>query len=171
MAVFIEQFPANQHFILIRSRSISVTFTSVQLIYTTSDWIIGKTSPSARFDQVFTSLNFPTIFFFLQSKVISLASNSQSGGQGPCIYVPQWQVRLDKPSDTGFPFRRLLRPTELRWMYSNQPPHEDIYLTSNITLHSLWNLGLTSPWIKVMNSFNISSVKHKAIPVTARRDL
>jgi hypothetical protein len=26
--------------------------------------------------------------FFIQSKVVSLASNSQPGGPGPCIYVP-----------------------------------------------------------------------------------
>jgi hypothetical protein len=27
----------------------------------------------------------------LQRKVVSLASNRQPGGPGPCIYVPQWQ--------------------------------------------------------------------------------
>jgi hypothetical protein len=28
---------------------------------------------------------------YLQNKVISLASNPQPGGPGPCVYVPQWQ--------------------------------------------------------------------------------
>jgi hypothetical protein len=28
---------------------------------------------------------------FLQSKVVSLSSNPQHWGPGPCIYVPQWQ--------------------------------------------------------------------------------
>jgi hypothetical protein len=37
---------------------------------------------------VFISLDFATRIF-LQSKVVSLASNPQPGGPGPCIYVPQ----------------------------------------------------------------------------------
>jgi hypothetical protein len=37
---------------------------------------------------VFTSLDFATVIF-LQSKVVSLASNPQPGGPGLCIYVPQ----------------------------------------------------------------------------------
>jgi hypothetical protein len=43
---------------------------------------------SARFDPVFTSLDFATIIFS-ESEVVSLASNSQPGGPGPCIYAPQ----------------------------------------------------------------------------------
>jgi hypothetical protein len=42
---------------------------------------------SARFDPVFTSLDFAAIIF-LQSKVVSLAPNPQPGGPDPCIYVP-----------------------------------------------------------------------------------
>jgi hypothetical protein len=41
------------------------------------------------FDPVLDCLDFAKIFFFLQSKVVSLASNPQPGGPGPCIYVPQ----------------------------------------------------------------------------------
>jgi hypothetical protein len=44
---------------------------------------------SARLHLAYISLDFVTIFVY--SKVISLASNSQPGGPGPCIYVPQWQ--------------------------------------------------------------------------------
>jgi hypothetical protein len=35
--------------------------------------------------------------FFLQFKVISLASNPQCGGPGLCIYDPQWQGGPDTP--------------------------------------------------------------------------
>jgi hypothetical protein len=38
---------------------------------------------------VFTSLDFATVISFLQSKVISLASNIQQRGSGLCIYIPQ----------------------------------------------------------------------------------
>jgi hypothetical protein len=41
--------------------------------------------------QDFTSLDFATIII-LQSKVVSLASNLQPGGSGPCIYVPRDKV-------------------------------------------------------------------------------
>jgi hypothetical protein len=46
----------------------------------------------------------------------------QSGGQGPCIYIPQGQGGPDIPPGTVFPFCRLLRLTGLRWRYSNPPP-------------------------------------------------
>jgi hypothetical protein len=71
---------------------------------------------------VFTSLGFATIFF-LESKVVSLASNPQPGGLGPCIYVPQWQDCPVKPPGTGFRFRRLLRLAVLRWWESSPPAH------------------------------------------------
>jgi hypothetical protein len=38
---------------------------------------------------VFTSLDFVTLTF-LQSKIVSLASNPQPGEPGACIYVSQW---------------------------------------------------------------------------------
>jgi hypothetical protein len=48
---------------------------------------------SARFDLVFTSLDFAKIFilfiYFLQSKFVDLASNTQLEGPDLCIYVPQ----------------------------------------------------------------------------------
>jgi hypothetical protein len=46
----------------------------------------------------------------------------QSGGQGPCIYIPQEQGGPVIPPGTGFPFLRLLRLAGLRWRYSNPPP-------------------------------------------------
>jgi hypothetical protein len=43
---------------------------------------------SARFDPVFTSLDFGTIIL-LQNKIVSLASNPHPGGPGLCVYVSQ----------------------------------------------------------------------------------
>jgi hypothetical protein len=73
--------------------------------------------------QVFTSLDFATLIFFLQSMVVSLASNPQTGGPGFCSYVPRLEDGPVIAPGTGFPFRRLLRLAELRWRYSNRPPH------------------------------------------------
>jgi hypothetical protein len=47
----------------------------------------------------------------------------QLGGPAPRIYVPQEQGGPVIPPDSGFPFRRVLRLTELRWRYCNPPPH------------------------------------------------
>jgi hypothetical protein len=63
---------------------------------------------------------------FLRSKVVSLASNPQPGGSGPCIYVPQRQGDKVVPPGSGFPFRCLLRLAGLRWRYSSPPPHRTI---------------------------------------------
>jgi hypothetical protein len=41
---------------------------------------------------------------FLQSQVVSLASNPQPGGPGLCIYVPQGQGGPIMPPGTGFLF-------------------------------------------------------------------
>jgi hypothetical protein len=93
--------------------------------------ITGKTAlfeswPSsaypARFHPVFTCLVFAKIIF-LQSKVVSPASNPQPGGPGLCTSVPQEQGGLFIPPGTGFPFRRLLWLSGLRWRYCNPPPH------------------------------------------------
>jgi hypothetical protein len=46
----------------------------------------------------------------------------QLGGSGPRIYIPQEQGGPVIAPGTGFPFRRLLRLTGLRWRYSNPPP-------------------------------------------------
>jgi hypothetical protein len=51
------------------------------------------------------------------------AFNSQTGGPGPCIYIPQEQGDTVISPGTGFPFCCLLRDAELRWRYSNPPPH------------------------------------------------
>jgi hypothetical protein len=46
----------------------------------------------------------------------------QTGGLGPRI--PEEQGGPVVPPGTGFPFRRLLRLSKLRWYYSNLPLHE-----------------------------------------------
>jgi hypothetical protein len=47
----------------------------------------------------------------------------QTGGSGPCIYVPQEQGGPVIPPGTGLPFRRLLRLAGQRWRFLNPPPH------------------------------------------------
>jgi hypothetical protein len=47
----------------------------------------------------------------------------QSGGPGLQIYIPQEQGGPVKSPGIGFLFRHLYRRAELRWRYSNQPPH------------------------------------------------
>jgi hypothetical protein len=59
---------------------------------------------SARLHGIFTSLDFATLFFFSQSKVVSLASNPQPGGPGPCIYVLKEQSGPIIPPVTGLLF-------------------------------------------------------------------
>jgi hypothetical protein len=58
---------------------------------------------------ILTCLYFVTIFFFLPSKVVSLASNHKPGGPGSSIYILQWQGGPLITPGTGFPFRRLVR--------------------------------------------------------------
>jgi hypothetical protein len=45
----------------------------------------------------------------------------QHGGPGPRIYIPPEQGGPVMPTDTGLPFRSLLRLAGLRWKYSNPP--------------------------------------------------
>jgi hypothetical protein len=45
------------------------------------------------------------------------------GGPGSCINIPHKQVGPVNPPGTGFLFIRLSRLAELRWSYSNPPPH------------------------------------------------
>jgi hypothetical protein len=47
----------------------------------------------------------------------------QTGGPGPRIYIPQERGGPVVPPGTGFYSRRFLRLAELRWRYSNPPPH------------------------------------------------
>jgi hypothetical protein len=58
---------------------------------------------SARFDPVFTSLDFATIHF-LKDKAASLAPNRQPGGPGPVFkspsHIPRHQVPFPLPSTT-----------------------------------------------------------------------
>jgi hypothetical protein len=87
-------------------------------------------------DPGFTSLDLTTIIF-IQSEVVRLAFNlSQSGGPGPCIYVPQWQVGPVIPPGTGFHFRRLQRLVGLRLGCSNPPPRGKI--CKHVAFHLFW---------------------------------
>jgi hypothetical protein len=54
--------------------------------------------------------------------------DSQPGGSGSRIYIPQEQGGAVVPPCTGFHFYRLLRFAGQRWMYSNPPPHGVVYL-------------------------------------------
>jgi hypothetical protein len=68
----------------------------------------------------------------------------QPGRPCPFIYIPQKQGDPVMPPGTGFPFRRLLRLTGLRWRYSNPPPHrlEAVYfLLQNIHKFSSYLTG------------------------------
>jgi hypothetical protein len=55
---------------------------------------------STTFDPGFHFLDFATIIP-LQGKVVSLASNPQSGGPDPYIFIPYWQDGPVVSSDTG----------------------------------------------------------------------
>jgi hypothetical protein len=60
--------------------------------------------------------------------VSQIRDSSNLEGQGPRIYVHQWQVGPVIPQDIEFRFRRLLRLAGLRWRYSNPPPRGDLRL-------------------------------------------
>jgi hypothetical protein len=75
-------------------------------------------------DCVRVSLTFEFVtIFFLQSKVVSLVSNTQPWGPGPSINIPQRQGGPVIPPGIGFPFHHLLWLTGLQWRYSNPTPH------------------------------------------------
>jgi hypothetical protein len=52
------------------------------------------------------------IFYFFICNAVSLASNPQPGGPGPCIYAPCYRVPRYPPG-TGFPFRCILRQVNI----------------------------------------------------------
>jgi hypothetical protein len=85
-------------------------------------WAIAFRTRFCQIASGFHFFGFPKNIF-LQSKVVSLASNPQPGAPGLCIYVPQWQGGPVITPGTGFPFRGLLSLTGLRLRYSNPPPH------------------------------------------------
>jgi hypothetical protein len=74
----------------------------------------------------FKSLDFATLIFFLQNKVVSLAFNPETGGSVPRIYVPSDRVGSVISPGTASPFRGLLRIAGLRWRYSNPPPRQKL---------------------------------------------
>jgi hypothetical protein len=82
--------------------------------------------------------------FFLQSKVVSPASNPQPGGPGPCIYVPQWQSDSAIPSGTGFPFQHLLQFTGLRGSNSYTGKSQRLIRTPTY----IWRLFEISVWVE-----------------------
>jgi hypothetical protein len=95
------------------------SFLTRQLIDLTSSlakqYFLSHSLPQIILSDVFTSL---------ECKVVSFASNPQSGGPDFCIYVPQSEIGPVLPPGTGFLFRHLLRLAELWWRYSIPPPHE-----------------------------------------------
>jgi hypothetical protein len=54
---------------------------------------------------------------------VSYSRLPEPAGQGPRIYIPQEQGGPAIHPGIGFPFRRLLRFTGLRWRYRNPPLH------------------------------------------------
>jgi hypothetical protein len=74
----------------------------------------------------------------LTGTIVAFACNSQPGGPDPCIYVALWQGDSIIPQGTGVPSRSLLRLTELRWSFSNPPPHGDNHQIERVKLQSLW---------------------------------
>jgi hypothetical protein len=67
----------------------------------------------------FHFLGFHNSAFFLQRKVVGLASNTKPGRSGLCIYVRQWKGSPIVTPGTRFPFRRLLWLAGLMWKHSN----------------------------------------------------
>jgi hypothetical protein len=51
----------------------------------------------------------------------------QSGGPGPCIYIPQEKGGQVIPLGTVFPLHHLLRLAGLQWRYSNPTPHGFVF--------------------------------------------
>jgi hypothetical protein len=101
---------------------------------------------------VFTSSDFAKMML-LQSKAVSLASNTQPGVPGLCIYVAHWQGGPVIPPGTGFPLRCLRRLGDLRWRYSIPPPHgsRQIYIASKFDsvkcVSLIWASSLCSLWM------------------------
>jgi hypothetical protein len=60
----------------------------------------------------------------------------QPGGPGSHIYIAQEQGGPVTPPGTGFPFRRLLRLSGLRWRYSIRPLHGALWLDSESEFES-----------------------------------
>jgi hypothetical protein len=73
---------------------------------------------------------------FLQSKVVSLASNRQPRGPGLCIQLPQWFVDPVAPHSPVL-LRPLLGFPELQWSYSNCVPFWDSQSFSGAILNLL----------------------------------
>jgi hypothetical protein len=88
-----------------------------------------------------------------ESRTVSDSRLPQPGEPGPRIFIPQEQGDPVIPPGTGFPFRRLLRLTGLRWRCSNPPPHGDCRFwvlcydrrsVDQSVLESSTHLGLTT---------------------------
>jgi hypothetical protein len=67
-------------------------------------FLVLSLEDSARFVIRFLFLWIPQQYFFLQSRVVSLACNPQPGGPGPCTYIPQWQGGSVIPPRHRVPF-------------------------------------------------------------------
>jgi hypothetical protein len=78
----------------------------------------------------------------------------QPGGPGPRIYIPQEQGGPVIPTETGFPFRRLLRLAGLRWRYS-KPPSRGVLFNVRVMLRL--TVQSTSPfWNGIRPSYSLS---------------
>jgi hypothetical protein len=66
--------------------------------------------------------------------LLSQIRDSQPGGAGPRIYIPQEHGGPVITPESGFPFRRLLRLAVLRWRYSNPRPQRKTTFSSKSTV-------------------------------------
>jgi hypothetical protein len=71
------------------------------------------------------------------------------------IYIPQEQNSPVIHPDTGFPFRRLLRVSRLRWRYSNPPPRgiESFVLLVPLFKESGWECAAI--WCRILTVLRI----------------
>jgi hypothetical protein len=86
----------------------------------------------------------------------------QPGAPGSRVCIPQEQGGPVIPPGAGIPFRRLLWLAELRWRYSNPPPHV-IFLTGSSQLSSLQPLCTDRVGYTVTNSNSI--VEESCLPI------
>jgi hypothetical protein len=108
--------------------------------------------------------------FVLHSTIrFSLAWMFSEQGRQPCVRPPIWSTRSLYlcppvtgwpiiPPGIGFPFRRLLRLTGLRWRFSDPPPH-GVSLTIFIWFIHIPSYKITVCFISVFILLS-SSLKH-----------
>jgi hypothetical protein len=72
---------------------------------------------------------------------VSYSRLPQHGGPGPRINIPQEQSDPVTAPGTGFPFRRLILFSGIRWRYWNPPPHamNSVAVLYVERLHTTWD--------------------------------